>query len=342
MHATEFPRKLKTAESARLIVMHGGERHLKAASLTLLSQQILGGTGEDAIGLTKFTGKDIDFKTVRDELQMVSMFSDRKLVVIEDADDFITTYRSQLEGYAEKPASRSVLVLDVKSWRKNTRLAKKIEADGLELECTELDGPRLDKWLIQQAKEVYDKKLLSDAAKLLPTLAGNGLGLLDQELGKLTSYVGDREEINSEDVRTLVGGWKAETTWSMVDAIRDGKAGEAIVCLNKLLYAGEPGPKILGGLNYVFRKVALATEQSRKGGSLPQSLKDCGVFPRDVAAMEAYLRRIRRPRAEAILETLAKADYGLKGGSRLPERLQLEQLVLWLTGVPIEIEHARL
>ncbi|HWL10861.1 MAG TPA: DNA polymerase III subunit delta, partial [Planctomicrobium sp.] len=316
--------------------------HLKSASLTLLCQQVLGATGEDAIGLTKFSAKDLDFRTVRDELQMVSMFSDRKLVVVEDADDFISTYRSQLEGYAEKPSRKSVLVLDVKSWRKNTRLAKKIDADGLELECTELKEGPLKKWLIQQAKEVYEKTLLQDAAELLPTLAGNGLGLLDQELSKLTSYVGDRQQITAEDVRTLVGGWKAETTWSMVDAIRDGNAGEAIACLNKLLYAGEPGPKILGGLNYVFRKVALATEQSRRGSSLTQALKDNGVFPRDVGTMENYLRRIRRPRAEAILETLAKADYGLKGGSRLPEQLQLEQLVLWLTGVPIEIEHARL
>ncbi len=342
MHATEFSRKPSAADSVALIVLHGGERHLKQSTLALISQRILGTNADDSLGMTRFPPRDLDFKTVRDELQMVSMFSNRKLVVVEDADDFVTNFRSQLESYAEKPSKRAVLILDLKSWRKNTRLAKKIEADGLELECTELDGARLEKWMIQQAKEVYDKKLLPDAARLLPTLAGNGLGLLDQELSKLSSYVGDREQIDAEDVRKLVGGWKAETTWSMVDAIRDGKPGEAVACLNKLLYSGEPGPKILGGLNYVFRKVALATEQSRRGTPLPQALKDCGVFPRDVSAMEAYLRRIRRPRAEAILETLAKADYGLKGGSRLPEALQLEQLVLWLSGVPIEIEHARL
>jgi len=341
MHATVFPRKLKSADNAPIIVLHGSERHLKTSSLTLLCQRILGGTGEDAIGLTKFPAKDLDFKTVRDELQMVSMFSDRKLVVVEDADDFITSFRSQLESYAEKPSKRSVLVLDVKTWRKNTRLAKKIDADGLELECSELKEKELTNWLIQQAKDVYGKQLAQSAAQLLPALAGNGLGLLDQELGKLTSYVGDRELIQDEDVRTLVGGWKAETTWTMVDAIRDGKPGEAIACLNKLLYAGEAGPKILGGLNYVFRKVALATEQSRTGTPLRTAMKDSGVFPKELDKIEAYLRRIRRPRAEAILETLAKADYGLKGGSRLPEQLQLEQLVLWLTGVPIEIEHAR-
>ncbi|SFI99071.1 DNA polymerase III subunit delta [Planctomicrobium piriforme] len=337
MHATEFTRKPKAADGVGLAVLHGGERHLKSTSLALLCQRVLGTSSDEAIGLTKFAAKDLDFKTVRDELQMVSMFSDRKLVLVEDADDFISEFRSQLESYAEKPSHRSLLVLDVKTWRKNTRLAKKVDADGLEIECSELDGGRLTKWLTQQAEEVYQKQLDPQAAQLIPTLAGNSLGLLDQELAKLASYVGDRTRIGEEDVRTLVGGWKAETTWSMVDAIRDGKSGQALACLNKLLYAGEPAPKILGGLNYVFKKFAIASELSRKGGNLQQALKEAGVFPRDVSNVEKYLRRIRRPRAEAILETLAKADYGLKGGSRVPEQLQLEQLVLWLTGVNIEI-----
>ncbi len=342
MHATDFLRKPKAAENIGLIILHGAERHLKAATMTALCQKILGGGVDDAIGLTKFPGKDLDFKTVRDELLMVSMFSDQKIVLVEDADDFITNFRAQLENYAEKPSKRSVLVLDVKTWRKNTRLAKKVDADGLEIECSDLTGARLEKWLVTQAKEVYQKQLTHSAAALLPTLVGNGLGLLDQELGKLTSYVGDRENIDEDDVRKLVGGWKAETTWSMVDAIRDGNVDAAVTCLSKLLYAGEPGPKILGGLNFVFRKVAIATEKSRQGGTLTQALRDAGVFPKDIPLYEKYLRRIRRQRAEAILETLAKADYGLKGGSRLPEQVQLEQLVLWLSGVPIEIEHARL
>jgi DNA polymerase-3 subunit delta len=124
----------------------------------------------------------------------------------------------------------------------------------------------------------------------------------------------------------------------MIDSIRDGKPGLALACLQKLLQAGEPAPKILGGLNFVFRKFATAIESSRRGGTLAQALKEAGVFPRDIGAVEKYLRRIQRPRAEAILENLARVDYGLKGGSRLPETLQLEQLVLWLAGVQIELD----
>ena len=292
MHATDFLRKPKFTKSAGLVVLHGGERHLKSASVSVLSEQILG----------------------------------------KPAEDFVTQFRSQLETYAEKPSRKALLVLELKTWRKNTRLAKKIDAEGLAIECAELTGGPLVNWLTSQAAELHGKQLSRDAAQLMAELAGTGMGLLSQELDKLAAYVGEGDRISPDDVRKLVGGWKAETTWAMIDAVRDGKPGHALNCLNKLLYAGEPGPKILGGINFVFRKLAVAIEQSRSGGSLQQALKDAGVFPRDVAAAERYLRRIKRPRAERILETLAQADYRLKGGSRLPEQLQLEQLILWLSG----------
>jgi DNA polymerase-3 subunit delta len=336
MHATEFARKPPDCRNLAFAVLHGDERHLKTESLDLLCRHRLGVPLDEAIGLTRFPSRDLEFKTVRDELQMVSMFSEEKIVLVQDADDFVTEYRGQLESYAEKPSRRSLLVLEVKSWRKNTRLAKKAAADGLEIDCSELTGGALIAWLAQQAAALHQKQLSRDAAQLMVELAGTGMGLLSQELNKLAAYVGDRPQIGPEDVRILVGGWKAETTWAMIDAIRDGQPGRAITCLSKLLYAGEPAPKILGGINYVFRKLALAIETSRMGGTLQQALKDAGVFPRDVPLAEKYLRRIQRPRAEMILETLAQADFGLKGGSSLPETLQLERLVLWLCGARID------
>lgn len=337
MHATEFPRKAQAARNAALVVLHGGERHLKSSVLAALVQEFLGGDVQDTMGLIRFPAKELEFKTIRDELLLVSMFSSRKIVLVEDADDFVTEFRPLLENYADKPSRRALLVLDVKTWRKNTRLAKKIDADGLDIDCSELDGTRLINWLIQRMEETYSKQLSREAANLMVQLAGTAMGLLEQELGKLSAYAGDRTHITPDDVQKLVGGWKAETTWAMIDAIRDGAPGIAINCLGKLLYAGEPAPKILGGINYVFRKFAIAVEASRKTGAIQPALKAAGVFPRDVGNAEKYLRRIKRQRAEALLETLARADSGLKGGNRLPEQLQLEQLVLWLCGVAVDI-----
>lgn len=334
MHAVDFLKKPEAADRP-VIALHGEEASLKSSVLDVISREVLGGEETDDMNRVRLRGTDSEWSRLRDELATVSMFGDRRLVILEEADSFISDHRAQLENYCEKPSRKSVLVLDGKSWRKNTRLAKKVDEIGLEIECAELSGPRLTGWLAEMAQTQYGKQLTREAAQLMVELAGSGLGLLEQELAKVASFVGDRNRIGVDDVRQLVGGWRAETTWTMLDAVRDGDSSTALACLNKLLFAGEAAPKLLGGINYVFRKLADATEAARQGKPLPAALKDAGVFFRDVENAERYLRRVRRPRAERILGRLVKADSDLKGGSPLSDRLQMELLLLWLAGAEV-------
>lgn len=330
MHATAFLKDPDGHASGSLVVLSGEERMLKHSALRALSESLLGSVNDAAV--SRFAGKDADLKTVRDELLTVSMWSDRRLVVVEDAADFVSENRAGLETYLKKPAKKSVLVLDVKSWPKNTRLAKIVAQQGLEIECTDLKGRELAQWLQAACRDQYGKQLSREAIQLLPELAGTNLGLLEQELAKLAAFVGDRKRIEVDDVHRLVGGWKAETTWVMLNALRDGDVGFALNNLEKLLLGGEAPQRILGAINFVFRKYAEATELSRRGGHLNAALKQAGVYPRDLDSSSRYLRRIGRPRAEKLYRWLQEADANMKGGSRLSERMQLEHLMLQLSG----------
>lgn len=260
------------------------------------------------------------------------MWGDRRMVIVDDADDFVYDHRSALEKYVEAPAKKSVLVLQVKSWPKTTRLAKQLAQSGLDIECSELKGAALSKWLVDTAKEAHHVTLQRDAAALLIELIGEELGMLAQELDKLATFVGPKQTITAEAVRGLVGGWRTETTWAMTDGVRDGHLAEALHALDQLLDAGEAPLKLLGGIGFVFRKLAYATELSRSQ-PLPQALKDAGVFPRDVTAAEQYLRRMGRAKAERLLHMLVSIDSGLKGSNPLPDRVQMEHLLFRLSGM---------
>ena len=331
MHATEFLKAPNDHEAPPVVVLAGSERALKQAVLTAIKQSVIGDEDDDA-SITHFAGKDAEYKTVSDELCTISMWGDRRVVVIDEADPFISDNRAALEKYVAKPAKKSVLILDVKSWRSNTKLAKAIKSSGLTVSCDELEGSALNQWIRSTSENQYGKQITRDASTLLAELTGNNLGMLDQELSKLASYVGEKPKIDSEDVRKLVGGWKAETTWNMIGAVRENDMGQALSCLEKLLYAGEAAPRILGGINFSFRKLAIATETARQGSTLTAALKSAGVFYRDIDDSAQYLRRIGRPRAEKILSYLTDADSNLKGGSILSDRMILEQLLLQLSG----------
>lgn len=328
MHATELLKSVPP-EPASVIVLVGDEQSLKTSVINALLNVAL--PSEDDAP-TRYTGKDVDMKTVRDELLTISMWGDRRVVVIDDASDFVTANRSALEKYAESPGKKSVLLLDVKTLAKNTRLYKIVNKSGLVVECSELKGAALTKWVQEAAQRSYDKSIDRDAVQLLIELAGSALGQLEQELSKLASYVGDLPTIDAEAVRRLVGGWKAETTWVMTDAVRDGRLGDALTALDKLLNSGESPHRILGGIAYVFRKMSIATELSRTGLQLNAALKQAGAFPNEYDRAGRYLRRIGRPRAARIASWLLEAETGLKGGSRMPERSQIELLLVRLAG----------
>ncbi len=332
MHAVDYLQAAPRRAPGALVVLSGTEWQLKQAVLRSVIEVALGGDADDELSVTRFGGKDVEFRQVRDELLTVSMFASRRVVVVEEADEFVTNHRIALENYVESPATSSLLVLDCKSWRSNTRLAKKVAAQGLEVECGELTGARLSKWLIDRMRAGYDRQLTREAAGLLVELVGHSLGLLEQELAKLAAFAGTQTSIGIEEVRAVTGGWKAETTWTMTNSVRDGHVPLALKCLDQLLASGEAPPKILGGITFVFRKLAQATERSRQGVPLNLALKESGVFPRDIDASGQYLRRIGRGQAEQLLERLLKADADLKGGSRSSGQLQLERLLVDLAG----------
>ena len=118
----------------------------------------------------------------------------------------------------------------------------------------------------------------------------------------------------------------------MLDAVRDGQLAVALELLDKLLVSGEHPLKLLGGINYVYRQLAQATELSRQGVPLPAAISQAGVKPFQAQAATAYLKRIGRPRAEKIYRQLLQADLDLKGASQIPERVLMERLLMQLGG----------
>ncbi|MCA9058652.1 MAG: DNA polymerase III subunit delta [Planctomycetaceae bacterium] len=329
IHATDFISAKKKPDAVPVIAMFGAERYLKLEAI----KRIPGLDGEDAeLSLTKLAGSQTDLRTVLTELKTVSMFGEQRVVLIEDADDFVSENRAALEKYVDQPARASLLILDLKAFQKSTRLYKAIDASGLIVECTELKGASLAKWLIKHATDEYQKTLDKEAAQLIVQLTGDSIGMLQQEVAKVASLVGDTEQITVEDVSRVVGGWRLETTWEMLDAVRDGKLSKALVSLDKLLIAGDAPQKIMGGVVYSFRKYAEATEIARQTRDVRSALSAAGVFPAAIGPAEAYLRRIGFEKASRIYQWLVEADHNMKGGSRIDPRLTLERLFIQLAG----------
>lgn len=336
--ALEFLSQAGRHAPAAVCAVYGDEAFLKREVVTALRRHVLG-DAEGEFSLTTFAGPTAQLRDVLDALATVSLFgSSRRLVVVEDADPFVTLYRSELEDYVARPAKGGVLVLDVESWPSNTRLAKAVAAGGLAIECKSPNERQTKSWLAERAKAVHSIRLEASAADAILELLPPELGILAQELDKLALVVGDKRVIDAQLVRDNVGGWRTRAVWDLVDAAAEGRAAEALVQLDRLVSSGEKPHGLLPQMASSLRRFDTATrlieaaEADRRTLTLRDALAQTGVPPFKLSDAERQLRHIGRRRAKQLTGWLLAADLAIKGHNSADDRarIELERLIVRL------------
>ncbi|HRX85617.1 MAG TPA: DNA polymerase III subunit delta, partial [Phycisphaerae bacterium] len=189
---------------AGVYAFHGPDAFRKNEAIAALCARIAEADG-DGQGPTQFDGDNAELASVLDEVRTFSLLGGRRIVIVNRADPFITKHRGALERYCESPADSGTLILECNSLPGNQKLHKIIAKQGEVIRFDELKGRAVAEWMVQRAESVYGKRLASSCAWSLRELCGSELGLLDAELGKLSTFVGDRPAITEADIDALVG-----------------------------------------------------------------------------------------------------------------------------------------
>ncbi len=328
MDSLTFLERLGKAKPLPVYAVTGDEDFLKRQVVAALKKLVLG-DADESFCLSVYAGDKVDLAAVRDDLATLPFLGPRRLVIIENADPFVTAYRAALEKYVAQPSATGVLVLDVKSWPSNTRLAKLL-GDAATITCKAPTAAKLAQWCVQWAQTQHGKQLSSSAAQLLVDLVGLEMGLLDQEISKLAVYAGNASRIDVRDVDTMVGRSREAETFKIFDAIGKGHAGEALAILDQLFDQGHDALKVLGAFSWQLRPLAQAARLCQQGLSIPAALARVGVPEWKARECEQQLRHLGSRRTDRLFEWLLEADLGMKGSSALPPRIQLERLIVRL------------
>jgi len=340
------------ASPAAVTVLFGDEPFLKR----LARQRLVAAAGDgDDVLLTRFSGVEVAWRDVVDELSTASMFGGgRRLVLVEDADDLVKKHRDVMEDYVDRPRSTGILLLDVVLWPGNTRLYKAVDKSGLQIECRaplqarskkNLDTKRIEKWLVGWAKATHGLRLEAPAAGMLLELVGPEFGLLDQGLAKLALFVSGNEQVTPAMVSEFVGGWRTQTIWELTDAAADGDAAAALTQLARLLHAGEHPLALLAQMSSPLRRLAAATriyqaaERRRERMSIRDALIAAGVpqwHQQGLIRSERQLQQLGRRRAGQLFHWLLEADLAMKGSHSTADRARfiLERLIMRMARLP--------
>lgn len=207
--------------SKTIYALVGSENFLQLENLATIRKTLKGAQE------LEFDGERASLTDVLDELRSFSMFASAKLVVVRNADAFITRHRDGLEEYISHPADSGTLVLRCESLPKNQRIYKLIDKAGEIMPCEPPKGASLTGWITQRGKTVHKLAVDPQAAAALAEYIGDDLGRLDNELAKLALQVGDGK-VTAEAVRGSVSFQREQEMWDMTNELAAGQTSAAL------------------------------------------------------------------------------------------------------------------
>jgi DNA polymerase-3 subunit delta len=285
-----------------------------------------------ATGLFDADPKEVEAADILDELRTAPFLSDKRVVVIKGADDFISQNRELLEKYFDNPCPTGILILTVNSWPGNTRLAKKLPTAGKLVTVTQPKAWQLPGRLVQYAKDAYSKRLSKDAAELLIELTGDDLVRLYSEIDKLTLFVDSAKTITLEHVEKLIGHNRLYNAFAVIDKCLAGDAGAAVERLRSM-FASDRSTEftVVGAFAFHFRRMFNARVLLNKGVRQDAIAKRLRIWG-NTDGFFVQLRKMSLKQIGDGIQQLAEIDYAIKTGRTTPQ-VAIEQLVLKLSDI---------
>jgi DNA polymerase-3 subunit delta len=329
MNALQWLREPGEQPVRPVCVIHGDDPYLIRESVNKVASRLFPAEESDA-AVTRFPGGSTPLSSVLDELHTLPFFSSRRMVIVEDADTFVTKYRRELEAYVQKPSASATLVVQVKQFPTSTTLYSLVDQNGLVITCTTPRDSELATWLVHLARTRFDARLDPESARLVVDLVGPEAGVLATEVEKLAVYAGESRKIEHDDVVKLVGAGRVETIWKTLDAATLGQAKAALEDLDTLLSSGEYPVPVLAAMSVNLLKIHHAGRLRATRVEHEEACRAAGLPSFAFEKTRKQHAHLGPRRVDQLPEMLLKADLDLKGGSMLDARIVLEMLLVRL------------
>ena len=283
-----------------------------------------------ALGLFNADPAEVSVIQIFDELRTLPFLTDKRVVLIKNAEKFVSANRELLEKYFDTPCPTGILILAVNSWDARTRLAKKLPAVGRLISVIQPSEKQMPGRLTAYAWDAYGKRLSSEAAEFLIDLVGDNLPQLYSEIDKLALYADNEKAITAEHIEKLTGHNRLFNCFDVIDSSLAGNAAKAVDRL-RTMFAEDRSSEFMavGAFAYHFRRMFNAKTMLEKGMHPAEIAGKLRIFS-NKDALFSQLQKLSLKQIGGYLQRLAATDYAIKTGRTTPQAA-IERLVLSLT-----------
>lgn len=298
----------------KLVVLYGKDDFLRT-HYTQHLRAALQEKSDAEVETIRFSGDNAQLADVLDELRSFGLMQQHKLVVVDEADEFVKKFREALERYAAGPVDTATLLLRAQKWNRGN-LDKTIVKIGAVIECNVMSGRDAERWVVKHGDEMHQVTITPRAAAMLVEHMGPDRGLLDSEIGKLRAGLPAGEStLDVKHVEATVGRASDEMAWEIQQALLSGDAASAIAKLHELTdLSGQAPELVMYFVSDLVRKLHHASVMLQRGGRDFDICKAMGLWGDRTRPFMDAAAKLGPPRAARLLETLVETDRRAKSG----------------------------
>lgn len=304
-----------------IILIYGTDSYRAAARLNEL---ISAHKQKHASGLNlrRYDTKSISLESLENEMFGISMFKEKKLVIIDSALSNAKFKESFLKKGERFAADENVLIFyENSAIPAKDKFLNSLKELGAKIELfEELKGVKLKAWANKEI-EKNKIKISSDVLESLIDYIGGDLWRMENEIKKLANFVlaEKREEITDADLKKIVIPDLELNIFDTIDAMAAKDKKKAINLFKQHLQEGAEVPYLFSMVAWQMRNIIIAKTAGSYG--------ETGISPYVLRKATYQAKNFSLDDLKRIYQKIIDLDAALKVGKILPEAA-LDLLVL--------------
>jgi len=258
-----------------------------------------------------------DFQGFKNEAKTISMFDEKKLIVLkhvflnkEFQEDFLENSKYFIN-------SEDVVLFFEEGVPENKKFFKFLEKKAKSQEFKILEGYQLKNW-IRKEFEKYKARIEINALDQLIEFVGNDLWQMENEIKKLSSFKNGKT-IKKEDVEVLVKSKIETDIFETIESLASKNKKKALELIHQHLEKGDSPLFLLSMINFQFRNLLIIKDLIEKGKPYYAFQKITGLHPFVIKKSSFQAQRFSLQELKKIYQKIFQADLNIKTGKLDPQ-----------------------
>lgn len=284
----------------------------------------------------KYDMENTNLATVINDAITFPLLEDLKVIILRNP-SFLTKSKEELTPevkefikYLKNPCESTVLMIDAGNMKINqsNEIYKTLKNVALIINYDESEEIELKGWVIRSFAS-NNIEIREDALNTFMTYLNNNQVRMEQEIDKLSTYVGKGGVITNDDVKAIVDKDLSKEVFNLIKAIVDHNHPQVSQIYEQLVANSKDVMGILAMITNSFIEMLTIYKLLKIGHSQNDIAKFFNVTPGRAFYMVKNAKSFKMQDLENYIKKLSLLDYKIKSG-QIDKTLGLDLLIIQL------------